>query len=74
MTDDERYLLLLYRSCDEDGKRRILRTSKIYLDIQEEEREEKCFLDTTTKKHVTEDGRQKTEDLGFIIDKFMKRW
>jgi hypothetical protein len=74
MTSDERYLLLLYRSCDEDGKRRILRTSEIYVDILAEEREETCFLDTTTKKHVTEDGRQKTEILGFCIDGIKKKW
>lgn len=74
MTADERYLLLLYRSCDESGKRRILRTSEIYLDILAEEREETCFLDTTTKKHVTEDGRQKTEIFGFCIDRIKKKW
>lgn len=74
MTADERYLLLLYRSCDEDGKRRILRTSEIYVDILAEEREGTCFLDTTTKKHVTEDGRQKTEIFGFCIDGIKKKW
>lgn len=74
MTADERYLLLLYRSCDQRGKDRILTASRIHADLSAEESAQTCFLDTTTKKHVTEDGRQKTEDLGFIIDKFMKKW